>query len=31
MEVKFVRWIGCDTSTRGSDRAIDRSNKGRER
>ena len=31
MEVKIVRGIGCDTPSRGSDRAIDRSNKGRER
>jgi len=28
VEVKIVRWIVCDTPSRGSDKAIDRSNKG---
>ncbi len=31
VEVKIVRWIGCDTPNRGSDRAIDRSNKRKEK
>ena len=31
VEVKIVRWIGCDTPSRGIDRTIARSNKRKER
>jgi len=31
MEVKIVRGIGCDTPGQGSNKAIDRTNKRREK
>jgi len=31
MEVKIVRWTGCDTPGGGSDMAIDSGNKEKER